>query len=56
MQQEHRKDVQPMASDVIKVSREAEALEIYLMVLEAIEQGKTLEEFAELLMARIKAK
>ena len=56
MQEGIRKDIEPMASEVIKVAREAEALEIYLMAIEAKEQGMTLEEFIELLKARIKAK
>lgn len=56
MQKERRKDIEPMASEVIQVAREAEALEIYLMAVEAEEQGLDLKEFIELLKARIKAK
>ena len=56
MQEKCRKEFDPMASEVIKVAREAEALEIYLMTIEAKEQGMTLEEFIELLKARIRAK
>lgn len=56
MQKECRKDTEPMASEVIQVAREAEALEIYLMAVEAEEQGVDLKEFIELLKARIKAK
>ena len=56
MQEEIRKDTNPMASEVIQVAREAEALEIYLMAVEAEEQGVDLKEFIELLKARIKAK
>lgn len=56
MQEEKRKGSEPMASEVIKVSREAEALEIYLMAVEAEEQGMSLKEFIELLKARIRAK
>lgn len=56
MQEENRKEFDPMASEVIKVAREAESLDIYLMAIEAKEQGLTLEEFIELLKARIKAK
>lgn len=55
MQEDYRKDTEKMAHEVIKVAREAEALEIYLMAIEAKEQGVTLEEFIELLKARIKA-
>ena len=54
--EESRKDAELRASEVIKVAREAEALEIHLMAIEASEQGLTLEEFIELLKARIKAK
>lgn len=50
-----RKDAEEMATETIKVAREAEALEIYLMLEEAIEQQRTLEEFRELLKARIQA-
>lgn len=56
MQEEKRKEAEPMASEVIQVSREAEALEIYLMAIEGEEQGLSLKEFIELLKARIKAK
>lgn len=56
MQEGKRKETEPMAKEVIQVSREAEALEIYLMAVEAEEQGLSLEEFIELLKARIKAK
>lgn len=56
MQEEKRKESYEMASEVIKVARKAEALEIYLMIEEAIEQGKSLEEFKELLKARIQDK
>lgn len=55
MQEKYRKEADLMAHEVIKVAREAEALEIYLMAIEASEQGKTLEEFIELLKTRIKA-
>lgn len=56
MQEVNRKELEPMASEVIRVAREAEARAIHLMVLEAIKQGKNLEEFEELLKARIQSK
>lgn len=56
MQERNRKEFEPMASEVIRVAREAEALEIYLMVEEAIERGLSLEEFKDLLKARIQGK
>lgn len=56
MQEGYRKEFEPMAHEVIRIAREAEALEIYLMVEEALEQGKSLEEFKELLKARISGK
>lgn len=56
MQEENRKEAKLMANEVIQVSREAEALQIYLMALEAEKQGMTLKEFIELLQVRIKAK
>ena len=56
MQEENRKEAELMASEVIQVAREAEALEIYLMAVEAEEQGMDLKEFIELLKVRIKAK
>lgn len=56
MQEGNRKESKPMASEVIRVARQAEALEIYLMIEEAIEQGKDLQEFKELLRARIQGK
>lgn len=56
MQEKKRKEAESMASEVIQVSREAEVLEIYLMAIEAKEQGLSLEEFIELLKVRIKAK
>lgn len=55
MEENNRKDAEEMAIETIKVAREAEALEIYLMLEEAIEQQKTLVEFRELLKARIQA-
>ena len=55
MEENNRKDAKEMATETIKVAREAEALEIYLMLEEAIEQQKTLVEFRELLKARIQA-
>lgn len=55
MEENNRKDAEEMATETIKVAREAESLEIYLMLEEAIEQQKTLEEFRELLKARIQA-
>jgi hypothetical protein len=55
MQEGKRKEAEPMAKEVIQVSREAEALEIYLMAVEAEEQGLSLKEFIELLKARIRA-
>lgn len=56
MQEGSRKEFEPMAQEVIKIAREAEALEIYLMIEEALEQGKNLEDFKELLRARIQGK
>ena len=56
MQEENRKEFEPMASEIVRVAREAEARAIHLMVLEAIKQGKNLEEFEELLKARIQSK
>lgn len=59
MQEENRKELEGMTpaelEEFVKSLRKNEAHEIYMMLLEAIEQGKSLEEFAELLKARIKA-
>lgn len=59
MQEENRKDSEGMTpaelEEFVKSLRKNEAHEIYLMLLEAKEQGKSLEEFSELLKARIKA-
>lgn len=62
MQEEKRKEAEPMASEVIRVAQKEEAYEILHMLDDFIEQNASpvqklvLKAFRELLIARIRAK